>query len=73
MGAVASLNSLMAVVAPVIGAPLLAHRVAPAAGRLAASALPFYFCAALQARPSIARLAPLHAPPDRAGARRTEP
>ena len=35
MGAVSSLNSLMAVVAPVIGAPLLGDRLAPAARRLA--------------------------------------
>jgi MFS transporter, DHA1 family, tetracycline resistance protein len=48
MGAVASLNSLMAVVAPVLGTALLgfvSHR--PAGDWLIG--LPFYFCAALQA------------------------
>ena len=48
MGAVASLNSLMAVVAPVLGTLLLgfvSHR--PAGDWLIG--LPFYFCAALQA------------------------
>ncbi|NRF70081.1 MFS transporter [Aquincola sp. S2] len=47
MGSVASLNSLMAVVAPVVGAALLgivSHR--PAGDFL--MGLPFYFCAALQ-------------------------
>lgn len=48
LGAVASLNSLMAVVAPVLGTALLgvvSHR--PAGDLLIG--LPFYFCAALQA------------------------
>jgi DHA1 family tetracycline resistance protein-like MFS transporter len=48
MGAVASLNSLMAVIAPVLGTTLLgivSHR--PAGDWLIG--LPFYFCAALQA------------------------
>ena len=47
MGAVSSLSSLMAVVAPVIGAPLLAMVSHLPAGdwRLGA---PMYFCAALQ-------------------------
>jgi DHA1 family tetracycline resistance protein-like MFS transporter len=47
MGSIASLNSLMAVIAPVIGATLLgvvSHR--PAGDWL--MGLPFYFCAALQ-------------------------
>ena len=47
MGAVTSLNSLMAVVAPVLGAPLLgmvAH-LPPGDWRIGA---PFYFCAVLQ-------------------------
>lgn len=48
MGAVTSLSSLAAVVAPVIGAPLLAvvSHVPPGDWRLGA---PMYFCAALQA------------------------
>ena len=47
MGAVASLNSLMAVVAPVIGAPLLrlVSHLPRGDWRIGA---PFYFCAALQ-------------------------
>ena len=48
MGSVSSLNSLMAVIAPMIGAPLLAmvSHLAPGDWRIGA---PFYFCAALQA------------------------
>lgn len=48
MGAVSSLNSLMAVIAPVLGAPLLAtvSHLPPADWRVGA---PFYFCALLQA------------------------
>jgi DHA1 family tetracycline resistance protein-like MFS transporter len=48
MGAVGSLNSLMAVVAPVFGAPLLGavSHLPPGDWRIGA---PFYFCAALQA------------------------
>jgi len=47
MGAVSSLNSLMAVVAPVLGAPLLAavSHLPKGDWRIGA---PFYFCAALQ-------------------------
>lgn len=47
MGAIASLNSLMAVVAPVIGAPLLAavSHLPKGDWRIGA---PYYFCAALQ-------------------------
>ena len=49
MGAVSSLNSLMAVVAPVIGAPLLGvvSHLPHGDWRIGA---PFYFCAALQLR-----------------------
>ncbi len=48
MGAVGSLNSLMAVVAPLFGAPLLGavSHLPPGDWRIGA---PFYFCAALQA------------------------
>jgi len=48
MGAVGGLNSLAAVIAPVIGAPLLAmvSHLPPGDWRIGA---PFYFCAALQA------------------------
>lgn len=48
MGAVGALNSLMAVVAPVFGAPLLGavSHLPPGDWRIGA---PFYFCAALQA------------------------
>jgi DHA1 family tetracycline resistance protein-like MFS transporter len=48
LGAVSSLNSLMAVVAPVIGAPLLGlvSHLPRGDWRIGA---PFYFCAALQA------------------------
>ena len=48
MGAVASLNSLTAVLAPMIGAPLLAmvSHLPKGDWRIGA---PFYFCAALQA------------------------
>ena len=48
MGSVSSLNSLMAVIAPMIGAPLLAtvSHLAPGDWRIGA---PFYFCAVLQA------------------------
>jgi DHA1 family tetracycline resistance protein-like MFS transporter len=48
MGAVSSLNSLMAVIAPVIGAPLLAivSHLPKGDWRIGA---PFYFCALLQA------------------------
>ena len=54
MGAVSSLNSLMAVIAPVIGAPLLAmvSHLPQGDWRIGA---PFYFCAALQARRAAAR------------------
>ena len=47
MGAVSALNSLMAVVAPVIGAPLLGvvSHLPQGDWRIGA---PFYFCAALQ-------------------------
>ncbi len=47
LGAVSGLNSLMAVIAPVIGAPLLAvvSHLPPGDWRIGA---PFYFCAALQ-------------------------
>ena len=47
MGAVTSLNSLMAVLAPVLGAPLLAvvSHLPPSDWRMGA---PFFFCAALQ-------------------------
>ena len=47
MGAVSSLNSLMAVVAPVLGAPLLGavSHLPHGDSRIGA---PFYFCAALQ-------------------------
>ena len=48
MGSVSSLNSLMAVLAPMIGAPLLAtvSHLAPSDWRIGA---PFFFCAVLQA------------------------
>ena len=48
MGAVSSLNSLMAVIAPVIGAPLIGvvSHFPPGDWRIGA---PFYFCALLQA------------------------
>jgi DHA1 family tetracycline resistance protein-like MFS transporter len=48
LGAVSGLNSLMAVVAPAIGAPLLAvvSHLPPGDWRIGT---PFYFCAALQA------------------------
>jgi DHA1 family tetracycline resistance protein-like MFS transporter len=48
MGAVGGLNSLMAVIAPVLGAPLLAmvSHLPKGDWRIGA---PFYFCAALQA------------------------
>ena len=48
LGAVGGLNSLMAVIAPAIGAPLLAmvSHLPPGDWRIGA---PFYFCAALQA------------------------
>ena len=48
LGAVSSLNSLMAVIAPVIGAPLLGlvSHLPRGDWRIGA---PFYFCAALQA------------------------
>ena len=48
LGAVGGLNSLMAVIAPVLGAPLLAmvSHLPPGDWRIGA---PFYFCAALQA------------------------
>ena len=48
LGAVSGLNSLMAVIAPAIGAPLLAvvSHLPPGDWRIGA---PFYFCAALQA------------------------
>jgi DHA1 family tetracycline resistance protein-like MFS transporter len=47
MGSVSSLNSLMAVLAPVIGAPLLGlvSHLPKGDWRIGA---PFYFCAALQ-------------------------
>jgi MFS transporter, DHA1 family, tetracycline resistance protein len=47
LGAVAALNSLMAVLAPIIGAPLLAlvSHLPKGDWRIGA---PFYFCAALQ-------------------------
>lgn len=48
MGSVASLQSLMSVAAPVLGATLLAVGSAPTAGRWLLG-LPFFFCAALQA------------------------
>jgi DHA1 family tetracycline resistance protein-like MFS transporter len=48
MGAVSSLNSLMAVVAPVCGAPLLAM-VSPLPRGDWRIGAPFYFCALLQA------------------------
>ena len=48
MGAVSSLSSLMAVVAPVLGAPLLASVSHLPAGDWRIGA-PMYFCAALQA------------------------
>ncbi len=48
MGAVSSLNSLMAVIAPMIGAPLLATVSHLPAGDWRIGA-PFYFCAVLQA------------------------
>jgi DHA1 family tetracycline resistance protein-like MFS transporter len=50
MGAVASLNSLMAVAAPVIGSALLglgAQHTQDGGGQWLVG-LPFYFCAALQ-------------------------
>ena len=48
MGSVAALNSLMAVIAPVVSAPLLGmvSHLQPGDWRIG---LPFYFCAALQA------------------------
>ena len=48
MGAVGGLNSLMSVIAPVLGAPLLAmvSHLPQGDWRIGA---PFYFCAALQA------------------------
>ncbi len=48
MGSVSSLNSLMAVIAPAFGAPLLAmvSHYPPGDWRIG---LPMYFCAALQA------------------------
>ena len=48
LGAVGGLNSLMAVLAPAIGAPLLAavSHLPPGDWRIG---MPFYFCAALQA------------------------
>ena len=48
MGSVSSLNSLMAVIAPAFGAPLLAmvSHFPPGDWRIG---LPMYFCAALQA------------------------
>jgi DHA1 family tetracycline resistance protein-like MFS transporter len=57
LGAVGGLNSLMAVIAPVLGAPLLAmvSHLPPGDWRIGA---PFYFCAALQAAALI--LAALH-------------
>lgn len=48
MGSVASLQSLMSVAAPVLGALLLAVGSAPTAARWLLG-LPFFFCAALQA------------------------
>ncbi len=56
MGAVSSLNSLMAVIAPVIGAPLLAmvSHLPPGDWRIGA---PFYFCAVLQAARAAVRVA----------------
>ena len=48
LGAVSSLNSLMAVVAPILGAPLLAMVSHLPRGDWRIGA-PFYFCAALQA------------------------
>jgi DHA1 family tetracycline resistance protein-like MFS transporter len=47
MGSVSSLNSLVAVIAPMIGAPLLATVSHLPAGDWRIG-LPFYFCAALQ-------------------------
>ena len=57
LGAVGGLNSLMAVIAPVLGAPLLAmvSHLPPGDWRIGA---PFYFCAALQAAALV--LAVLH-------------
>jgi DHA1 family tetracycline resistance protein-like MFS transporter len=48
LGAVGGVNSLMAVIAPVLGAPLLVmvSHLPPGDWRIGA---PFYFCAALQA------------------------
>ena len=55
MGAVASLNSLMAVLAPVIAAPLLAlvSHLPRGDWRIGA---PFYFCALLQAAATVVAL-----------------
>ncbi len=55
MGAVSSLNSLMAVIAPVLGAPLLGvvSHLPHGDWRIGA---PFYFCAAAAARRARARL-----------------
>ncbi|NSL55055.1 MFS transporter [Uliginosibacterium sp. IMCC34675] len=52
MGAVSSLNSLMAVLAPMLGAPLLAtvSHLPPHDWRVGA---PFFFCAALQAAAAV--------------------
>lgn len=57
LGAVGGLNSLMAVIAPVLGAPILAmvSHLPPGDWRIGA---PFYFCAALQAAALV--LAVLH-------------
>ena len=57
LGAVGGLNSLMAVIAPVLGAPLLAmvSHLPPGDWRIGA---PFYFCAALQGAALV--LAALH-------------
>ena len=58
MGAVGGLNSLMSVIAPVLGAPLLqmVSHLPQGDWRIGA---PFYFCAALQAITPTSRPAPL--------------
>jgi DHA1 family tetracycline resistance protein-like MFS transporter len=55
MGAVASLNSVMAVAAPVLGAPLLGAVSHLPRGDWRIGA-PFYFCAALQATATVLAL-----------------
>ncbi len=60
LGAVASLNSLMAVAAPLVGAPLLAAVSGLGAGDWRIGA-PYYFCAALQAAAMLIALRHLRA------------